>query len=128
MPDLESGKGHLPPKARETIVRPIKEVRGLASGFQEFLVQYNVIPLAIGVVMGSALNDFVKTFVDGMVSPIISLVTSEGKLQTLVVMYHGSSFKIGAVLNSLISFLVVALVVYLVIKVIIRKDEYLKKP
>jgi large conductance mechanosensitive channel len=97
------------------------------TGFFDFITQYGVIPLAIGVVIGSAVNDLVKTIVDGITTPLISLLTPSKHLETWQVTFHGAVFKFGAVINSLISFFTIAIIVYLVVKVVIRKDEYLKK-
>ncbi|MBU6389147.1 MscL family protein [Patescibacteria group bacterium] len=107
--------------------RLVHEPRKLVGGFRDFIQQYGVLPLAIGVVIGTAVNDLVKTLVDGLVTPFIALIAPEGKMQNFQVVFHGSIFKIGAVVNSLLSFLIVALLVYLTVKLIIRDEELLKK-
>ena len=101
--------------------------REFVGGFRDFIKNYGIAPLAIGVVIGTAVNDFVKTLVDGLITPFISLVTPEGKLQTFKFIFHGAVFKFGAVINSLFTFLVVALFVYIVAKTILRDDALLQK-
>lgn len=112
-------------------VRDLKKVKGklgtVTRGFTDFIHDYGVMPLAIGVVIGTAVNDLVKTLVDGLFSPLVSLLIPSIKLQTFVVNFHGSTFKIGAVMNATISFLVVAWLVYLGAKFILRNEELLKK-
>lgn len=101
--------------------------RDFVVGFRSFIRDYGVLPLAIGVVIGSAVNDLVKTLVDGLVSPFIGLIAPSAKLQSLQIIFHGSTFKIGAVVNALLTFITIALVVYISAKVILRKDDLLKK-
>ena len=98
-----------------------------AKGFAQFLKQYGVIPLAIGVVMGTAINDFVKAMVAGLITPLVSLISPDGKLQKLTVTFHGAVFGIGMVLDALLSLLAVALVVYFIAKVLLRNDALLEK-
>jgi large conductance mechanosensitive channel len=111
------------PPSGPLIRRPIQVVRG----FSEFIREYGVMPLAIGVVMGSAVNDLVKSLVDGLITPLISLFTPDSMLQGLQLEYHGSVFKIGSVLNSTLTFISVGAVVYLTVKLILRNDALLKK-
>jgi large conductance mechanosensitive channel len=99
---------------RENIqeLKPIK----LVGGYRQFLADYGVLPLAIGVVVGSAVNDFVKSIVDGLLTPLIALVSPGSRLQNLQFEVHGAVFKIGMVINAALSFMSVFLVVYLVVK------------
>ena len=101
--------------------------KGFVRGFQSFIRDYGVLPLAIGVVIGSAVNDLVKSLVDGLISPFVALLSPQGKLQSLQVVFHGSIFKIGQVINSTLSFIFVALIVYIGVKFILRKDDLLIK-
>ena len=101
--------------------------RRVLTGFFEFINHYGVIPLAIAVVIGNSVNDLVKTIVDGILTPLIALLTPQAKLQGLVVTFHGVSFKVGAVLNATISFVGVSLLIYAVVKLIIRNDALLEK-
>ena len=101
--------------------------RGVARGFLDFVRQYGIAPLAIGVVIANAVNDLVKTVVDGLISPLIALISPTTSLQTLQFTVGKSVFKVGAVANSLLSFFLIALVVYLFAKWILRNEEVLKK-
>ena len=98
---------------------PVKEV---VSGFFEFIQTYGVLPLAIGVVVGTAVNDFVKSLVDGIISPFIALITPGSTLATFQVEIHGSIFKVGMVVNALLNFVFVALTVYVVVKILLKQE------
>lgn len=120
----------MPNEVEEPVVpiySPVQRARGAAQGFMDFIHSYGVAALAVGVVIGSAVNDLVKSLVDGLVSPFIALLWPGGRLQNLQVDLHGSIFKIGQVLNSFISFVVICTVVYLVIGLILKKENLLKK-
>jgi len=97
------------------------------SGFRKFIHNYGVLPLAIGVVIGNAVNDLVKTLVDGLVTPLISLISPQGELQNFQVTFHGAVFKFGMVLNACLSFIAIAAIVYFVLVVLLRQQEILDK-
>ncbi|MDB5423346.1 MAG: mscL, partial [Phenylobacterium sp.] len=46
------------------------------SEFREFIARGNVIDLAVGVIVGAAFNDIVKSLVDNVVMPPIGLALS----------------------------------------------------
>lgn len=97
------------------------------AGFKNFLRNYGVASLALGVVIGSAVNDLVKALVDGLVTPFVSLISGSGKLQHFTYTLHGAVFQIGTVIGALITFLAICWVVYLSVKLILRNEELLEK-
>lgn len=103
--------------------------------FREFIARGNVIDLAVGVIVGAAFNDIVKSLVDSVVMPPIGLLLSGidfarlqwvlrpdnplTKSSELVAIQYGLFF------NTLIRFVIVAWVVFLLVKgvnAIRRKD------
>ena len=105
--------------------------------FKEFAIKGNMIDLAVGMIIGSAFTSLVKSVVDTLFMPFLSIFT--GKLdftnmfiplagQTTKVyseaVEQGAVFAYGAFLTELISFLVMALVVFLFVKEI----NHLRKP
>jgi large conductance mechanosensitive channel len=80
-------------------------------GFKKFLLRGNVIDLAVGIVVGAAFNTVVQAFVGDMITPLIGIFGGfnfPGWNLTI----RSSNFQIGAFLNSLVSFLIIAAVVY----------------
>src|SRR4029079_6392883 len=51
-------------------------VMSILSEFREFIARGNVIDLAVGVIVGAAFNDIVKSLVDNVVMPPIGLAMS----------------------------------------------------
>ena len=48
---------------------------GMISEFKEFIARGNVVDLAVGVVIGAAFGKIVTALVDGIVMPVIGMVT-----------------------------------------------------
>jgi large conductance mechanosensitive channel len=97
------------------------------ASFREFLKQYSVIGLAIGVVMGTAVNALIQSIVQGFVTPLIGLVLPNQSLQKLAFTIRGSEFRIGAIIDATLQFVIVALLIYVVVKKLLKQEELLKK-
>jgi len=106
--------------------------------FREFIARGNVIDLAVGVILGAAFGDIVKSLVDQVVMPPIGLLTSGLDFAQLkwVLKPDNPATKVneevaiqyGAFLNTMIKFLIVAWVVFLLVKLVnsIRRREAAK--
>ncbi|CAN7637227.1 large-conductance mechanosensitive channel protein MscL [Phenylobacterium sp. LjRoot225] len=103
--------------------------------FREFIARGNVIDLAVGVIIGAAFNDIVKTLVDQIVMPPVGLLLSGIDFSHLEWVLKADNpatkanelvaIQYGMFLNTLIRFLIVAWVVFLMVKavnVIRRRD------
>lgn len=84
-------------------------------GFKEFIMQGNVLDLAVGVVIGGAFTALIGAFVDNLIQPVINVFGGTN--------VNGLAFKItndstvvdlGALLSAIIAFLITAAVVYFV--------------
>ncbi len=82
------------------------------SGFKKFLLQGNVVDLAVAVVIGVAFTAVVTAFVEDLITPIIGAFGGLPDFSAWVVTINGSKFLIGHFINALLSFLVIAAVVY----------------
>ncbi len=100
---------------------------GFVRGFREFLGQYGIIPLAVAVVIGGSVNNFINSIVTNLITPLVAIIAPEGKIQNISFFIKGSEFKVGLVINAAISFLVVAWLVYLTAMLVLRNDDLLKK-
>jgi large conductance mechanosensitive channel len=96
------------------------------SEFREFIARGNVIDLAVGVIVGAAFNDIVKSLVDNVVMPPIGLALSgidfshlEWVLKPddpLTKANEQVAIQYGLFINTGIKFLIVAWVVFLLVK------------
>jgi large conductance mechanosensitive channel len=113
---------------------PAKVRVGIFGEFREFIARGNVIDLAVGVIIGAAFNDIVKSLVDNVVMPPVGLLLSGVDFAQLkFVLKPGDpahkiaevAIQYGLFLNTIIKFVIVAWVVFLLVKgvnAIRRKD------
>ncbi|MGX7149648.1 large conductance mechanosensitive channel protein MscL [Enterococcus ureasiticus] len=94
--------------------------------FKEFIMRGNVLDLAVGVVIGSAFTAIVTQIVNGLITPLISLIfvfttgekSADDALGALVFNVKGVAFNIGDVISALITFLITAFVLFLIVKAV----------
>lgn len=97
--------------------------------FKKFIARGNVLDLAIAVIMGAAFGTVVKTFTDGIIMPIVGLltggidfsqkvinlgsmpVTTAGEIEAAVAAKQ-PLIMYGQFINDVISFLIVAVVMF----------------
>ncbi|MFD1901421.1 large conductance mechanosensitive channel protein MscL [Enterococcus termitis] len=92
--------------------------------FKEFIMRGSVLDLAVGVVIGSAFTAIVTKVVEGLITPLVSLVfvlttgkqSADDALGALVFSVKGVPFKIGDVISAIITFLITAFVLFLIVK------------
>jgi large conductance mechanosensitive channel len=82
--------------------------------FKKFLVETNAIALAIGVVVGGAVQKLVSAIVADIIMPILSLVLPGGAWREFSISLGTGHdpLKLGDVLGSAVDFLIIAWVVY----------------
>jgi large conductance mechanosensitive channel len=107
----------------------------ILSEFREFIARGNVIDLAVGVIVGAAFNDIVKSLVDNIVMPPIGLLLSGIDFAHLQWVLRADdpatkanelvAIQYGLFINTLIKFVIVAWVVFLLVKGVnaIRRRE-----
>lgn len=93
----------------------------------DFLKEYSIIGLAIGVVIAQASKDLIDAIVKGIFTPFINLIVPGQKFGNLVFKLGDSTFDIGAVINSALTFLIVMLILYIVVKKILKRDDLIKR-
>lgn len=104
--------------------------------FKQFIMQGDVLDLAVGVVIGSAFTGIVKQIVDGLITPLIGLVVSifigtddlNGALSILDwEVRKGVVFKFGDVVSAIITFLITGLVLFLIVRAVNHAKNLHKK-
>lgn len=84
-------------------------------GFRNFISRGNLIDLAVAVVIGTAFTAVVTAIVADLITPLIAAIGGQHDFSGLTFTVHGSTFKYGAFINALLSFLIIAAVVYFLI-------------
>lgn len=109
-------------KKKSKVVEKVKQSN---NEFLSFLKKYNVMELAIGVVIGGAAKDLVNSVANDMIMPIVGIVSPNGSWRSLVFKIANSEFKIGNLLGSALNFLIIAIVVFVISKKLIDRKEKL---
>jgi large conductance mechanosensitive channel len=99
--------------------RAVAYFKGNLAEFWEFAFKGNLISLAIGVVLGGAFGDLIKSFVGNIFMPVISLFGADTTKGAGYTQWQWRGIKLGAFLGDLVSFLIVATAIFLLmVKVI----------
>ncbi len=86
-------------------------------GFRAFLLRGNVVDLAVAVVVGAAFKEIVDALVKGMITPLLGVFGGVPNFSGLTFTLNGSEFQVGAVVNAVVSFLILATVIYFLVVV-----------
>lgn len=108
---------------------------GMLKEFKEFAMRGNLVDIAVAFVMGASFGKIVTSFVDGVVMPVVGMLTGgvdfndkvlvlkeaveEVKDASGVVITKAAaevSIKYGSFITNVLDFIIVAFVVFLVIK------------
>jgi large conductance mechanosensitive channel len=95
--------------------------------FVAFLKQYGVIGLAIAVVIGGKLNDFVGSLVNDLLMPLLLKPALQAASVDDIRKLSAGGVLYGKVLGTGIDFLVVALLVFVFAKVVLKEETVAKK-
>lgn len=109
----------------EKIKEGNKKVKKFMGEFRDFAMKGNVIDLAIGVVIGTAFNGIVKSLVDNIIMPLLSIVIGRIDISSLAVVINPGitgmskiTLPYGTFLQALLNFLAISFSIFLVIKVL----------
>ena len=80
--------------------------------FREFLLQGNILTIAIAFVIGTAFAVLVASFVDNLIMPIVAAVIGKPDFRDLTFTIHDSVFRYGAFLTDAIAFVAVAAAIF----------------
>ena len=92
----------------------------MLKGFKDFIMRGNVIDLAVAVVIGAAFTAVVNSLVTNIFNPLIGAIFKADSLDAALVLSiptidgGAAEVKFGAVIGSILTFVIVAAVVYFV--------------
>jgi large conductance mechanosensitive channel protein len=80
--------------------------------FKAFLIQGNLIALAIAFVIGTAFAALVNALVVDLVTPIVAAIFGQPSFDDLSFTINGAEFLYGSFLNALITFVTIAAAIF----------------
>jgi large conductance mechanosensitive channel len=85
-------------------------------GFKNFLMQGDVIVIAVGLVVATAFSTLIKAFTDHVITPLVNVTSGEGTGSAgLGWTVHGQRIDLGAFISAIIYFIVFMAVIYFVL-------------
>jgi large conductance mechanosensitive channel len=95
--------------------------------FVDFLKTYGIVGLAIAVIIGGKLNEFVTSLVQDLFMPLLfqPALRAAGAEDIRKLSYHGILY--GKVLGSALDFLIVAFLVFVFAKFILKEEKVMKR-
>jgi large conductance mechanosensitive channel len=84
----------------------------LLTDFKAFLIQGNLITLAVAFVMGVAFAAVLTSFVGDIITPVIGAIFGKSDFSNLTFTIHHSLFRYGAFITALITFVSIAAAVF----------------
>lgn len=114
----------------------------MIKGFLEFINRGNVIDLAVAVIIGAAFGAITTSLVDQVIMPVIGMLIGGVDFSEFGIILNNAAayssvseavadgapvIQIGAFLNTVINFLIIALVVYLVVRSYTRMQDRFRR-
>jgi large conductance mechanosensitive channel len=93
----------------------------MLKGFRDFILRGNVVDLAVAVVIGAAFGALITAFVADIITPLIAAIFGQPDFSQLTFTINSSTFRYGAFINAIISFLLIAAAIYFVVVVPMNK-------
>lgn len=94
---------------------------GMLAGFRNFLMQGDIIIIAIGLVIALAFSTLIKAFTDNIITPLVNAIG--GGSTGLGFHVNGQLVNIGAFISAVIYFLIFMSVIYFAIVVPYRSYQ-----
>lgn len=104
---------------------------GFIADFKEFAFKGNLIDMAVGLVMGTAVAAMVKSFIDHIVMPVVASIVKVGDMSAYKIPIGGmiekevdgkmvseqAAIHIGSFASEVINFAILAFVIFVALKV-----------
>ena len=103
-------------------------MKKLWNEFKEFAFKGNVIDMAVGVILGTAITAVVTSLVQDIIMPVLSaIIKIPSDITELTLKVNNIHIKYGAFLSNLINFLLMAFCIFICIKAINKVMSFRKK-
>jgi large conductance mechanosensitive channel len=106
-------------------------IQGFIQEFKEFALQGNVFDMAVGVVIGTAFSNIIKSFINDLIMPCVGLLTAGKDFTQMKYSFgDGSAILYGDFIQNVVNFFIIAISIFLVVKFInaVRKPKPAEPP
>lgn len=94
-------------------------MKKILNEFKEFALKGNMFDMAVGMIIGSAFTGLVKSVVDCLINPFISVFTGgTTDFSAYVLTLNGVDIFYGSFISNLINFFITAVIVFIMVKAI----------
>lgn len=104
---------------------------GIMGEFKTFIMRGNVVDLAVGVIIGAAFQAIVKSLVDDIIMPVISIFTGGYNFESWALVLgkgeNAATLNYGSFISAVLNFIIMALVIFCIIKVLNKLTKLRKK-
>lgn len=91
-------------------------MRDLMTEFRKFVMKGNLVEIAVAFILALYFKDVVDVFTNGIVLAFVAAIFGEPNFASITIGLGDAEILIGAFLNAVINFLLVALVLFLIVK------------
>ncbi|MDP2643164.1 MAG: MscL family protein [Candidatus Peregrinibacteria bacterium] len=95
--------------------------------FLAFIKEYKIAGLAMAFIMGTASTDLVKSLVNNIIMPFVSVFIPNGGWKEAILSIGPLSLPWGAFLADLLNFVILAFVVFFIAKKLFKEAKVEKK-
>ena len=99
----------------------------LTKDFRDFLKQYVIVGMALGIIMGGASSSLVKSLVNNIIMPFVNPAIPRGGWENATLLMGPVELRWGAFSAELLSFIILAFVVFIIAKKILKEEKVAKK-
>jgi large conductance mechanosensitive channel len=105
---------------------PTKGRRQVLKGFKNFLMQGELVVIAVGLVVALAFSTLIKAFTDNVITPLVNAIAGGGSTgKGIGWTVSGQRIDLGAFIGAVVYFVILMAVIYFLIVVPYR--SYMKK-
>jgi large conductance mechanosensitive channel len=103
-------------------------VREFLNDFRKFVMRGNLVEIAVAFILGLYFKDVVDSFTNGIVLAFVAAIFGKPNFKAIGFHVNKSFIAVGAFLNAMINFVIVAFVLFLIIKVYeTLKEHYVRE-
>lgn len=95
--------------------------------FKEFATKGNVMDLAIGVIIGGGFQSIVKSLVNDVIMPVVSIFTGKIDFNDMILTIGNTSIKYGSFITNTVNFFIMAFCVFLIVRYLNKLNKTIEE-